>query len=157
MGTPGALSGESRVNAHSSSCFQGQLSKLNLWRAVTRSLRCEQALHLNGALNLKINVGGGKKHLPKGLAMLASFVSAITVMVRSSQDVVTCMSEWSVLSLKRDCSVSGIRGWNFTGEDHRPCPFSLSAFDISAVRGAYFAWANKGKSQGANSMGQPVS
>lgn len=119
-GHTGSTSGDSRANVHSSSCFPGQLSNLNWWRAVTGSLRCEQALHLNGALNLKIDVGGGKNLFPKGLGMLTSFVNAITVMVCSTRDNVICMSKWSIFSLKRGCLLSVIWGSIFTEEDYRP-------------------------------------
>lgn len=113
---PGAPSGELRANIHSSS-FSGQLSNLNWRKAVTRSLRCEQALHLNGVLNLKINAGGGRNLFPKGFGTLPSFVNAITVTLCSTRHI--CMSKWSIFSLKRGYLLNVIWGSNFSDEDYR--------------------------------------
>lgn len=149
------------AKCHSSSCFSGQLSNLNWWRAVTGSLRCEQALHLNGALKFKINVGGGKKNFPKDLGMLTSFVNAITVMVCSTRDNVICMSKWSIFSLKRGCLLSVIWGSNFTDKNYRPwlkvvIVLFLWVLLTSLPYMEHILFGQMKKIQGSNSVVQPA-
>lgn len=89
-----------------------------LMEGCQRSLRCEQALHLNRDLNLKINTGGGRNLFPKGFGTLPSFVNTITAALCSTRHI--CMNKWSIFSLKRDCLLNVIRGSNFTDEDYSP-------------------------------------
>lgn len=116
MAITGAPSGELWANVHS--CFPGQLSNLNWWKADKRSLRCEQALNLSGALNLKINAGEGGNLFPKGFGTFPSFVNAVTVMPCFTRHI--CMSKCSIFSLKRGSLLNVIWGSDFTDEDYRP-------------------------------------
>lgn len=151
MDIPGAPSEKSWASIHCS-CFPGQLSNLKWWKAVKRDLRCEQALHLNAALNLYINTGGGRNLFPKGFGMLPSFVNAITVTLRATRRI--CMSKCSIFSLKRGCLLNAIWGSNFTDEDYRPRLEVVIAFEH--IWHLCRAWSIWWKSQGSGSVGQSL-